>query len=148
GMDRDYEIVVPITTAMRRLTNVDAISAAKLVVNDPARAGDIARAVQEALRRRHALGRDQPDDFMIISSLEAQQMVSMIGRVLLLYVPLASGIVLLVGGIVAAALMLASVNQRITEIGLRRAVGALPQDIRGQFVIETAATIVMGGLGG
>src|SRR5262249_59016795 len=65
-----------------------------------------------------------------------------------LYVPLASGIVLLVGGIVAAALMLASVNQRITEIGLRRAVGALPQDIRGQFVIETAATIVMGGLGG
>src|SRR5262245_30419661 len=148
GMDRDNEIVVPITTAMRRLSNIDAISATKLLVKDPARAGEAARAVQDVLRRRHALGRDQPDDFMIISSLEAQQMVTTIRRVLLLYIPLAAAVVLLVGGIVAAALMLASVNQRIAEIGLRRAVGALPEDIRAQFVTETAATIVAGGLGG
>jgi len=148
GMDRDNEIVVPISTLMRRLTNVDAISTAKLVVQDPARAGETARATQEVLRRRHALDRDQPDDFMIVTSLQAQQMVVMVRRVLLLYLPLAAGVILIVGGIVAAVLMLASVNARVGEIGIRRAVGALAEDIRGQFLLETAATIVTGAVGG
>lgn len=148
GMDRDNEIVVPISTLTRRLTNVDAISAAKLLVQDPARAGETARAVSDVLRRRHGLDRDQPDDFRIVTALQAQQMVASIRRVLMLYVPLVAGVVLIVGGIVAAALMLGSVNERVGEIGLRRAVGALPGDIRLQFVLETAATIVTGGIAG
>src|SRR5258708_7884439 len=148
GMDRDNEIVVPMSTLMRRLTNTDAIGAAKLLLRDPARTQEIAREVKGALRRRHALDRDQPDDFMIVTALQAQEMVAMVRRVLLLYVPLVAGVVLIVGGIVAAALMLVSVNERIGEIGLRRAVGALPEDIRWQFVLETAATILTGGMGG
>ena len=148
GMDRDNEIVVPISTLMRRLTNIDAISTAKLVVQDPARAAEAARATKEVLRRRHALDRDQPDDFMIVTSLEAQQMVVMVRRVLLVYLPLAAGVILIVGGIIAAVLMLASVNARIGEIGIRRAVGALAEDIGGQFLLETAATIVTGAAGG
>ena len=51
------------------------------------------------------------------------------------------------GGAVAATLMLASVNARVPEIGLRRAVGARPRDIRLQFLLETAATVVGGGPG-
>jgi putative ABC transport system permease protein len=148
GMDRDNEIIVPVSTLMRRLTNTDAISTAKLLLKDPARTEGIARDVIDVLRRRHALSRGQPDDFMIVTALQAQQMIAMIRRVLLLYVPLVAGVVLIVGGVVAAALMLASVNERVGEIGLRRAVGALPEDIRYQFVLETAATIVMGGVGG
>ncbi|MEO8623324.1 MAG: ABC transporter permease [bacterium] len=148
GMDRDNEIVVPVSTLMRRLTNTDAIGAAKLLLTNPAAGEQVANEVKDALRRRHALNRDQPDDFMLISAIEAQKMVSMIRRVMLLYVPLVAGVVLIVGGIVAAALMLVSVNERVGEIGLRRAVGALPSDIRWQFVLETAATIVAGGVGG
>src|SRR5262249_20760883 len=53
-----------------------------------------------------------------------------------------------VAGIVGAALMLSSVNERIAEIGLRRAIGARPEDIRLQFATETAVTILAGGLGG
>ncbi|HKE92061.1 MAG TPA: FtsX-like permease family protein, partial [Gemmatimonadales bacterium] len=48
----------------------------------------------------------------------------------------------------AAVLMLASVNARVGEIGIRRAVGALAEDIGGQFLLETAATIVTGAAGG
>jgi putative ABC transport system permease protein len=44
--------------------------------------------------------------------------------------------------------MLASVNERVAEIGLRGALGARPQDIRGQFLAETAVTTLAGGLGG
>jgi putative ABC transport system permease protein len=63
-------------------------------------------------------------------------------------VPLAAGIVLLVGGIVAAALMLGAVNERVSEIGLRRAVGAQTADIRRQFALETAAIVLVGGVAG
>ena len=44
--------------------------------------------------------------------------------------------------------MLASVTERVGEIGLRCAVGAGPDDIRRQFALETAVTIVLGGIGG
>jgi putative ABC transport system permease protein len=45
-------------------------------------------------------------------------------------------------------LMLASVNARVSEIGLRRAVGARPEDIRLQVLVETVVTMLAGGMGG
>jgi putative ABC transport system permease protein len=148
GMDRDNEIVVPISTLTRRLTNVDTIAAAKLLLGNPSAGEDAAREITRILRERHVLTAGQPDDFKILTALEVQRNVAMIQRVLFLYVPLVAGVALVVGGIVSAMLMLASVNARISEIGLRRAVGARPEDIRLQFLIETAVTTICGGLGG
>ncbi len=148
GMDRDNEVVVPISSLMRRLTNVDTIAAAKLVLRDPASSGETTDAVRRILRERHGLAPDQPDDFRIVTAVQAQRMVSKMSRMLVLWVPLVAAVVLLVGGIVSAALMLASVSGRTAEIGLRRAVGARPDDIRLQFLVETAVTIVCGGLAG
>jgi putative ABC transport system permease protein len=144
GMDRDNEIVVPVTTAMRRLANSDAITAAKIVVKDPSRLGETSRAVGRVLRERHSLVGDQPDDFTIVNSLQMQQIMRTVQRVVMVYLPLVGGVALLVGGVVAATLMLASVTERTSEIGLRRAVGARPEDIRRQFVAETTAVIVAG----
>lgn len=148
GMDRDDEIVVPISTLMRRLTNVDTVSAARLVVNDPGREEEIASEIGRILRARHALASDEPDDFRIVTTVEVRDTVAFISRVLRLYVPLAAAVVLLVAGIVAATLMLSSVNERVGEIGLRRAIGARPEDIRLQFATETAVSVLTGGLGG
>jgi putative ABC transport system permease protein len=148
GMDRDNEIVVPISTLTRRLTNVDTIAAARLLLRNPSAGEDAAREITRILRERHVLTAGQPDDFKILTALEVQRNVAMIQRILFLYVPLVAGVALVVGGIVSAMLMLASVNARISEIGLRRAVGARPEDIRLQFLIETAVTTICGGLGG
>ena len=148
GMDRDNEIVVPISTLMRRLTNVDAINTAKLVVKDAAAQEAAAREVRRVLRARHALSADQPNDFTLLTSIEVDRMMGTIQRVLLVYLPLAGALVLLVGAVVAATLMLASVSARVAEIGLRRAVGARPQDIGRQFLVETALIIVAGGVVG
>ena len=148
GMDRDNEIMVPLSTLMRRVSNSDAIGAAKLVVADPRQQDSIAAQVRAALRARHGLDRDRPDDFSIITSSHVQEMVSTMQRIVWLYVPLVGGVVLIVGGIVAATLMLASVSERVGEIGLRTAVGARPADIRRQFLAETAATVIAGGLAG
>lgn len=146
GLDRDDEIVVPLTTLMRRVMNVDTIAAAKFVVDDPAHVGDAVKAVQNALRERHNIPANRPNDFTVISALKVQQMVDRVQRTLQLYLPLVAGIALLVAAIVAATLMLASVNARIAEIGLRRAVGARVEDVQMQFLVETAATMFAGGV--
>lgn len=148
GMDRDNEIVVPITTLMRRLTNVDTITGAKLVVARTANEDEMVKQVREILRSRHSLAADQPDDFSILTASEVRQMMASVERVLSLYLPMVAAVSLLVGGIVSASLMYASVNERAAEIGLRRAVGARTEDIRLQFLVETAATTVCGGAGG
>jgi putative ABC transport system permease protein len=148
GMDRDNEIVVPISTMMRRVANTDMISGAKLVVNEAGQERQAAHDARQLLRARHGIAEGQPDDFRIMTSVAVQQMVGTMRRILVLYVPLVGLVALIIGGVVAATLMLASVSERVGEIGLRRAVGAAPDDIRRQFLVETAATVVLGGLGG
>jgi putative ABC transport system permease protein len=148
GMDRDNEIVIPISTAMRRVMNVDTIRAAKLLVRDPGRVEATAKEVRHLLRERHTLAEGQPSDFTLMTSTEVQRNVRQVERVLFVYLPLVAGLSLLAGGAVAATLMLSAVNARVGEIGLRRAVGARPRDIRLQFLVETAITAVGGGLVG
>jgi putative ABC transport system permease protein len=148
GMDRDNEVVVPVSTMMRRVKNTDAISQAKFVVKDGGHDGDVAEQVRRVLRARHGLAEGRPDDFNLITSSEVSSMESKMERVILLYVPLVGGVALILGGIVGAVLMLASVSERVSEIGLRCAVGAGPADIRRQFVLETTATILLGGIAG
>ncbi len=148
GMDRDDEIVVPISTLMRRVMNAEAIIAAKFLVDDPAHVDTAVKAVRRVLRERHGLPATRPDDFQIISALAVQQMVAKTRRVLALYLPLVAGIALLVAAIVAATLMLASVNERVAEIGLRRAVGARVEDVQFQFLVETATMMLGGGIAG
>jgi putative ABC transport system permease protein len=148
GMDRDDEIVVPLTTLMRRVLNADTIIGAKFLVDDPAHVEDAVQSLRRVLRDRHALPATRPDDFKIISALAVQQMVGQTQRILGIYLPLVAGIALLVAAIVAATLMLASVNERTGEIGLRRAVGAEVGDVQFQFLVETAMTMLVGAVAG
>ena len=148
GMDRDNEIVVPISTLMRRLTNVDTITGAKLLLTPSAPEDQVVKAIDAILRERHGLVAGQPDDFSILTASEVREVMASIKRILSLYLPMVAAISLLAGGIVSATLMVASVNERAGEIGLRRAVGARTQDIRLQFLIETTATTLVGGVAG
>jgi putative ABC transport system permease protein len=146
GVDRDDEIIVPISTLMRRLMNVDTIGAANLVVADAGALEATAEDVRRILRQRHAIADGRPDDFRLLTPAAVERMVAGSRRILVVYLPLASGVALLVAAIVASTLMLASVSQRTGEIGLRRAVGARAADIQLQFVVETASTLLAGGL--
>jgi putative ABC transport system permease protein len=146
GMDRDDEVVVPLTTAMRRLLNVDPIAGAKLLVRSPGRVEAAAGEAKRVLRERHGLPAGRPDDFQLISALQVRRMVAKVRRVLFLFLPLVAGVSLLAGGAVSAALMLSSVSARVSEIGIRRAVGARPEDIRLQFLLESATAALTGGL--
>lgn len=148
GMDRDNEIIIPISTLMRRLNNADTLSEAKLIVRDPSHVEELRPQIRKFLRDRHGISAGQPNGFVIITPAATRVWVSQIRQIMFFYLPLVAGIVLLVGAIVSATLMLASINGRVSEIGLRRAIGARPEDIRLQFLLETALTIVVGGVGG
>lgn len=148
GMDRDDEIVVPISTLMRRVMNVETIAAAKLLVDDPAHVERSVKELKRLLRERHAVAAGRPDDFTIISAVSVKKMVSRVQNVLSIYLPMVAGVALLVAAIVAATLMLSAVNERISEIGLRRAVGARVEDVQFQFLVETISTMLFGGLAG
>jgi putative ABC transport system permease protein len=146
GLDRDNEIVLPITTVMRRLMNVDYISMAKILVKDYQQTPQTVARITEILRERHHIAEGEQDDFVIITPEAVQKMVAQANRVFNLFLPLIALISLIVGGVVAANLMLLSVSERKSEIGLRKAVGARSRDILWQFLMETAAITITGGI--
>jgi putative ABC transport system permease protein len=146
GMDRDNEIVVPVTTMMRRVLNVDTIIVAKLEVAPEATG--VVTEIHRVLRERHALAAGQPDDFKLMTPDAVRQMSGTAARVVGTYVPLGALAVLGLSTCTTALLMLSSVKHRTGEIGLRRAVGALAADISTQFAAETTAMTGAGGLAG
>ena len=153
GMDRDDEIHVPITTLMRRIVNMDAISRAKVLVSSTAAVEPTVDRIAEVLRARHNLSDDTPDDFAMYTPTQVQERVKEANRVVTVYLPATAGVALLVAAIVIANITLISIRERIPEIGLRKALGATDRQISRQFLLEgltvTLISAVLGiGLGG
>jgi putative ABC transport system permease protein len=103
-------------------------------------------AIEGLLRERHALAEGVPNDFSMITPVQVQEMVGSMNRIFTLFLPLLAGVSLLIGGIVVANLMLMGVNERRSEIGLRKAVGARGRDVWVQFLLESSLVTVVGGL--
>jgi putative ABC transport system permease protein len=61
---------------------------------------------------------------------------------------LIAGISLLVGGIGIMNIMLASISERVREIGIRKSVGAATSDIFIQIIVESVVIAILGGLTG
>jgi putative ABC transport system permease protein len=148
GEDRDRDVYVPISTAMRRLANTDIVGTAKLVVGNVDQVDQDADQVAAILRERHQIAEGQKESFRIFTSKFAGKAVIRAKRVLGVYVMLAAVVVLLVAAVVIASIMLVVVRERIAEIGLRKALGATPRQIALQFLFEsTTVTLISGLLG-
>lgn len=149
GTTDDGQIIVPVTTAQRRVLNTDYLSRIFVqAVSQPAI--QVATAdIAALLRDEH--GHDRPnytDDFEIQDqdSLLAtqEQMKGSFGDLTLGLATLALGL----GGVGLLAVSLLSVRERYGEIGLRMAVGALPRDILIQFLTEAVLLALLGGITG
>jgi putative ABC transport system permease protein len=146
GWDRDAEVIIPVTTMMRRVVNVDYVQSAKILVAQGDDLEGAVQAIEGLLRERHALATDEPDDFSMITPTQVREMVGSMNRIFTLFLPLLAGVSLFIGGIVVANLMLMGVNERRSEIGLRKAVGARARDIWIQFLLESSLVTVAGGI--
>ncbi len=87
-------------------------------------------------------------DFTITSQEALIETANSTNRTLTVLLGGVAGISLLVGGIGVMNIMLVSVTERIREIGLRKALGATPQSIRRQFLVEASMLGFAGGLVG
>jgi putative ABC transport system permease protein len=143
--DWDDRIVVPLTTAARRLLNRPYFEQIILRVDDPQRVPETAERIRELLAVRHGIAPGQPHDFFVREPEDvegaAMETASMLSALLLAV----SIVALVVGGLVIMNLMLASVSQRAREIGLRRAMGARGSDIAHQFLLESLFVSIGGG---
>jgi len=148
GQDQDDVILVPITTAMRRMFNRQNINEILVRCTTPDMMPLAQEQIAAFLRNRHHIPPPYPDndDFRIRSQtdlLETQQSVTGTMTMLLSLVAVIS---LVVGGIGIMNIMLVSVTERTREIGIRKAIGATPSDILMQFLIEAAIISLLGGL--
>lgn len=148
GMDMDNRMVVPLTTAMRRLYNTTALGMIRLYVADPGRLDEVSDSVTAILRERHQITPPQEDDFRVTNSMAMAKTVKGVSKTLTTFLLLLASVSLLVGGVVIANIMFISVNERKKEIGIRRAFGARAQDIRRQFLAEALIVTLGGGIGG
>lgn len=104
--------------------------------------------VREALRRHRRLSADASDNFVIFTSTQIIDIWNQAsGGISVLMVGVAS-LGLLIGGIGVMNIMLVSVTERTSEIGLRKAVGARRRDVLWQFLLEAMMLTVLGGVAG
>lgn len=150
GQDQDDTILMPITTAMQRVLAKTRLDMITLSCNNQDDMILVQQQVTAFLRTRHHLQPPFPsnDDFQVASQtdlLARQQSVTSTMTTLLTAVAVIS---LVVGGIGIMNIMLVSVTERTREIGIRKAIGATPMDIKNQFLIEATIISVIGGIGG
>lgn len=146
GGDMDDRIYIPLSTLMRRLANVDYISAIKVRLHSARNMDKTAADIRALLRERHTLAPGTPDDFTVTTPTEVTKMAEKVAGTFDIFLVLVAAISLIAGGVVVANIMLISVNERRKEIGLRRAVGAQRQDIMRQFLYEATAVTLTGGV--
>ncbi len=148
GMNLDEQIIVPLNTLLKRVTNTDYLTFAKFLVTDTGTLSATAEQMTQVLRERHHVAAGEESDFMVVTPAIVNQMVRRGTALFNLYLPLIALVALLVGSIVVVNLMLLSVSERVKEIGLRKAVGAKSRDIRSQFLIEASSITLAGGTAG
>jgi putative ABC transport system permease protein len=146
GIDEDDQILIPISTALRRLFNVTYLGSLYIQARDERAMGAAARQVTEILRDRHRIRSGQPEDFTLQTQAEILEAAQETSQTFSLLLGSIAGISLFVGGIGILAMMVISVRERTREIGVRRAVGARRQDILLQFILEATSLSLAGGL--
>jgi len=148
GGDEDDVVVLPYTTAQTRLkgdVDIGHMFASAFT------AGQMLAAQEEIagiLREAHKLKPQEEDDFFLRNQVEITRAIGSTTRTMSALLAAIASISLLVGGIGIMNIMLVSVTERTHEIGIRMAIGARGADILSQFLVESIALCVMGGVVG
>jgi putative ABC transport system permease protein len=146
GSDQDDVLVMPYTSAMKRLTgNITVRSLAVQVASDK-QLTEAQQDIAAILRQRHRIQPGRDDDFTVRTQQEIAEAATATSRIMTVLLGAIASVSLLVGGIGIMNIMLVSVTERTREIGIRMAVGAKGRDILLQFLIEAVTLSLIGGI--
>lgn len=148
GEDQDDVMIVPITTAQRRLVRghlASSVGHAYVQVRDISMMESAINEIRVLLRQRHRISDERDDDFSVMNMTQMIESMQQSTQVMTLLLGAVASISLIVGGIGIMNIMLVSVTERTREIGIRMAIGARSWDIRMQFLLEALLLSLLGG---
>jgi putative ABC transport system permease protein len=102
--------------------------------------------IKKTLRVRHKIKNPEDDDFTVASSDQALAAIGGVTNAIKFVLAAVAAISLLVGGVGIMNTMYVIVKERTREIGLRKAIGAKPGNIRNQFLVESVFITTCGGI--
>lgn len=151
GQDQDDTIMVPLTTAQRKLFGTAFPGMIRIMLvkaKDTSELDNAQTQITDILRQRHHIGQKQDDDFTVRNLTQIMQAAEQSTKIMTLLLGAIASVSLLVGGIGIMNIMLVSITERTREIGIRMAIGAKTWDIRFQFLMEAFIMSMIGGIGG
>jgi putative ABC transport system permease protein len=140
GFDIDDSVYVPVANA-RQLFNREALHEIDVLAANASLIESVVTRMKSVLKQRH----DQEEDFTVTTQTGMLDTMDRIIRMISLAVGGIGAISLLVGAIGILTVMWISVNERTTEIGLARAIGATPRQIQMLFLSEATLLSTLGG---
>ena len=144
--NEDSNLFVPISTAQNILLGINHIGFMRIKVDKTENIDGVIEEVKVVLRDRHNIDSAKEDDFNVRSTAQALESISSITDALRFFLAAVAAISLIVGGFGIMNIMLATVQERTKEIGLRKAIGAKNSDITMQFLIEAMTITFISGI--
>ncbi len=146
GQDQDDTVIVPFTTAQKKMLTIQHIHFAMVSATSPAATVTAEKQITDLLRQRHRIGPNQENDFSLRNMTDVADAAQQTSGIMTNLLASIAGVSLLVGGIGIMNIMLVSVTERTREIGIRMAIGARSGVIRRQFLIESMTLSLVGGM--
>ena len=149
GRDQDDTVLVPVTTAQRKLFGSQFQGMIRLMMVQGASKevmNAAERDMNQLLRQRHHLQEGTDSDFTVRNLTAVANAAAQTAQVMSLMLGAIASISLLVGGIGIMNIMLVSVTERTREIGIRMAIGARQSDILMQFLLEALMISIVGAI--
>lgn len=142
GGSVDGTVYVPYTSA-KKLMGTSTVSTLEVYVTDP---DETEQAIEEMEAVLDAIFNYKDDTYMIINMESMTEAMNLMTSMMMSLLVGIASIALVVGGIGIMNMMLVTVTERTTEIGLRKALGAEPGQIQVQFLIEAIILSLLGGV--
>lgn len=147
GRDQDDTIIVPLTTAQRKLFGGQIPGSVRMIMvqaTSPETMPMVENGLNSLLRQRHNIREGSDSDFTVRNLTALANSAAETTRIMSMLLGAIASVSLLVGGIGIMNIMLVSVTERTREIGIRMAIGARERDILLQFLLEAIVISIVG----
>ena len=145
GIDQDDQVLMPLTTLQQKLAGEENVNMILATARSEEMIDQAKQEITRVMRAQHHVKKGA-EDFDVSSVQEMAEIAVVLTQTMQFLIVIIVSISLVVGGIGIMNIMLVSVAERTREIGIRMAVGATPDDVRTQFLMEAMTLSLLGGV--